>query len=202
MALGLGLGLGWGSGWGFLPATVEVAGLLGPFQSLGGGARGGVLAPLLILVLLPLLLLRIMLLLLLQQSPSSPTLAQTRRCGSIPPLLLTACHLPTLYSTERVMLASFPNMRPNSVTLKSRSDLWFRSLCFARVCARAVYKAVCFGIVQFLHLSPQPARPTLYAMSDFYRPVWALVRLPHGERHTVQLFASFGVHACVLSFLC
>ena len=61
---------------------------------------------------------------------------------------------------------------------------------------------VCLGTVQFLHLSLQPTRPTLYAMSDFYRPFRALVTFPHGERHIVELFACFRVCACVLLFLC
>ena len=56
---------------------------------------------------------------------------------------------------------------------------------------------VCLGAVQFLHLSLQPARPTLYAMSAFYRPFRALVTIPTGERHTVELFACFFVSVLV-----
>ena len=59
------------------------------------------------------LLLRLLLLLLLLSPPCYPTLTQALRCGSMPPL--ASARVP-LYSTERSMLGSFPNIRPNSVT--------------------------------------------------------------------------------------
>ena len=51
--------------------------------------------------------------------PPPPTLVQPLCCGSIPPPpppLLPASHLPNPYSTERAMVGSLPNIRPNSVT--------------------------------------------------------------------------------------
>ena len=73
-------------------------------------------------------------------------------------------------------------------------------LIYGLACLWCACVRVCLGTMQFLHLSLQPTRPTHYAMRDFYRPVQGLCDRPHGGRHTVELFAFFGVRACVLSF--
>ena len=57
-----------------------------------------------------------LLLLLLLSPPSSPTLTQPMRCGSMPPPLPPASHLPNAYTTARAMFGTFPNTRPDTVT--------------------------------------------------------------------------------------
>ena len=66
------------------------------------------------------------------------------------------------------------------LNLRSRSDLWFSSVCGVCVCLCVVCMHVCLGTVQFLHLSLQPTRPTHYAMRDFYRHVSGSCDIPHG----------------------
>ena len=86
--------------------------------------------------------------------------------------------------------------------LRSRSDLCFSYVCgvCVCVCVRAVCMCVRLVAVQFLHLSLQPARPTLYAKKAFHRPFRALVTFPMGERHTVELFACFWC-LCLCAFI-
>ena len=82
------------------------------------------------------------------------------------------------------------------------------------VCVCGVH-ACSSGIVQFLHSSLHSTCPTHYAMCDSYHPVSGSCDIPHGEQHTVahgerhnahgerdtvELFARFGVRACVLFF--
>ena len=77
----------------------------------GGGLGvlwGGVLPPLLVLLLL--------LLLVLVSPGLSCHLPQPLRCGSMPPALLPASHLPKPSNTERAKLGFVPIIRPNSVT--------------------------------------------------------------------------------------
>ena len=109
LRLGLRLGLG-GLGVRLFVATLEVAGAGFFLGGLGGGLGalgGGVFPPL----LLPLLLL-----LLLSSPPRSCNLAQPLRCGSMPPALVPASHLPKPSSTERAKLGFAPNIQLNSVT--------------------------------------------------------------------------------------
>ena len=61
-------------------------------------------------------------------------------------------------------------------------------------------QVLCLGAVQFLHFSLQPARPTLYATSAYYRPFRAHVTFPTGERHTVELFACLWC-LCLCAFI-
>ena len=68
------------------------------------------------------------------------------------------------------------------------------------VCLCVVCMHVCLGTMQFLHLGLQATRPTHYAVSDFYRPFSDSCDIPHKERHAVELFACFGVRACVFLF--
>ena len=90
------------------------------------------------------------------------------------------------------------------LNLRSCCGLWFSSVWCVCVCAclcvRCSCVCVCLGTVQFLHLSLQPARPTLYAMSDFNRPFRAVVTSPHAERHTVAPRGA--AHCRVVCLLC
>ena len=74
------------------------------------------------------------------------------------------------------------------------------SFCGVCVCVCSVHVCVCLGAVHFLHLSLQPARPTLYTKSAFYRPFRAPVTFPTGEGHTVKLFACFWC-VCLCAFV-
>ena len=112
LACGLALGLGLGGGASFSSLLSKWRGFF--LGALGGGLGalgGGVFPPLLVLLLLLLLLLR-----LLSSLPRSCNLAQPLRCGSMPPALLPASHLPKPSSTERAKLGFAPNIRLNSVT--------------------------------------------------------------------------------------
>ena len=56
------------------------------------------------------------------------------------------------------------------LNLRSHSDLWFSSVCGVHACMRG-WACVCvLWRCNFLHLSVQPARPTLCAKSAFYCP--------------------------------
>ena len=108
LGLELEMGCRGGGGGGLLPRYCR-----------NGGASfwepwGGVFPSLLVVVVVVLLFLGLVLLLLL--TTSSPTLVLPMRCGSIPLPLLFPSHLSNLYSTNRAMLGSPPNMRRSSVT--------------------------------------------------------------------------------------